>query len=154
MEPSSITFETARAFGDVWVMTELWHELGFDRLRQAFGRTRHAIDIEALLRIMVFNRLCDPESKLGVLRWLETVSLPGLSLESVSHQQLLRAMDALVDQQAAVEKTVAQLLRPLVADVCPSRRRRARCPTIRKRRGRAGFMSPRWRIRERQGRPV
>ncbi|WP_276967093.1 IS1634 family transposase, partial [Metallibacterium scheffleri] len=66
------------------------------------------------LRIRVSNRLCDPESKLGVLRWLETVSLPGLSLESVSHQQLLRAMDALVDQQAAVEKTVAQLLRPLV----------------------------------------
>ena len=114
VEPPSITFETARAFGDVWALTELWHELGFDRLRQAFGRTRHAIDIEALLRIMVFNRLCDPESKLGVLRWLETVSLPGLSLESVSHQQLLRAMDALVDQQAAVEKTVAQLLRPLV----------------------------------------
>jgi hypothetical protein len=114
VQPPSITFETARAFGDVWALTELWHELGFDRLRQAFGRTRHAIDLEALLRIMVFNRLCDPESKLGVLRWLETVSLPGLSLESVSHQQLLRAMDALVDQQAAVEKTVAQLLRPLV----------------------------------------
>jgi hypothetical protein len=25
---------------------------------------------------MVFNRLCDPGSKLGVLRWLETVALP------------------------------------------------------------------------------
>jgi hypothetical protein len=23
---------------------------------------------------MVFNRLCDPDSKLGVLRWLQTVS--------------------------------------------------------------------------------
>ena len=110
----TIAFESARAFGDVWALTELWHELGFDRLRQVFGRTRHAIDIEALLRIMVFNRLCDPESKLGVLRWMETVSLPGLSLASVSHQQLLRAMDALVDQHEAVEKTVARLLRPLV----------------------------------------
>jgi transposase len=112
--PPTIAFESARAFGDVWALTELWHALGFDRLRQVFGRTRHAIDIEALLRIMVFNRLCDPESKLGVLRWLETVSLPGLALTSVSHQQLLRAMDALVDQHEAVEKTVARLLRPLV----------------------------------------
>lgn len=110
----TIAFESARAFGDVWALTELWHEQGFDRLRRVFGRTRHAMDVEALLRIMVFNRLCDPESKLGVLRWLETVSLPGLLLESVSHQQLLRAMDALVDQREAVERTVAGLLRPLV----------------------------------------
>jgi len=27
-----------------------------------------------LVRVMVFNRLCDPESKLGVLRWLETAA--------------------------------------------------------------------------------
>ena len=44
-----------------------------------FGRTRHAIDVEALIRIMVLNRLCDPDSKLGVLRWLQTVTLPGVT---------------------------------------------------------------------------
>lgn len=33
---------------------------------------------------MVFNRLCDPGSKLGVLRWLETVaSLPRLQLRGI-----------------------------------------------------------------------
>ena len=95
--PPTIVFESARAFGDVWALTELWHELGFDQLQRVFRRTRHEIDVEALLRIMVFNRLCDPESKLGVLRWLETVTLPGLALKSVSHHQLLRAMDALLD---------------------------------------------------------
>ncbi len=40
-----------------------------------FKKTRHSIDVEALIRVMVFNRLCDPESKLGVLRWLETVAM-------------------------------------------------------------------------------
>ena len=113
-KPPAIVFESARAFGDVWALTELWHELGFDQLQRVFRRTRHEIDVEALLRIMVFNRLCDPESKLGVLRWLETVTLPGLALKSVSHHQLLRAMDALLDQHAAVEHTVSGLLRPLV----------------------------------------
>ena len=72
------------------------------------------MEVEALLRIMVFKRLCDPASKLGVLRWLETVTLPGLALKVVSHHQLLRAMDALLDHHEAVEQTVAGWLRPLV----------------------------------------
>lgn len=109
-----VTFESARALGDVWALSELWQELGFDGLRRVFRRTRHTIDVEALVRIMVFNRLCDPESKLGVLRWLETVGLPGLSIEAVDHQHLLRAMDALVTHQAEVDAVLAGLLRPLV----------------------------------------
>ena len=108
-EPA-VTFESARALGDVWALSELWQELGFDGLRRVFRRTRHAIDVEALVRIMVFNRLCDPESKLGVLRWLETVGLPGLSIEAVDHQHLLRAMDALVTHQADVDAVLAGLL--------------------------------------------
>jgi hypothetical protein len=92
-----VSFEDARDFGDVWALTELWISLGFDRLRGVFRRTRHAIDVQALIRIMVFNRLCDPDSKLGVLRWLQTVTLPGVALESIDHQHLLRAMDALVE---------------------------------------------------------
>ncbi|MFJ1260979.1 IS1634 family transposase, partial [Cupriavidus sp. CuC1] len=112
-EPA-VTFESARALGDVWALSELWQELGFDGMRRVFRRTRHAIDVEALVRIMVFNRLCDPESKLGVLRWLETVGLPGLSIEAVDHQHLLRAMDALVAHQAEVDAVLAGLLRPLV----------------------------------------
>jgi transposase len=63
---------------------------------------------------MVFNRLCDPDSKLGVLRWLETVALPGTSLESIDHQHLLRTMEALVEHKAAVDSVMASLLRPLV----------------------------------------
>jgi len=110
----AITFNPARAIGDVWTLTELWQELGFDDLRKVFRRGRYRIDIEALLRIMVFNRLCDPQSKLGVLRWLETVSLPGVALEHVDHQHLLRAMDALIDHQEEVDEIVSGLLRPLV----------------------------------------
>ena len=109
-----LSFEAARDFGDVWTLTELWNALGFDGLRSVFRRTRHSIDVEALIRVMVFNRLCDPDSKIGVLRWLETVALPGTSLESIDHQHLLRAMDALVDHKAEVDGVMASLLRPLV----------------------------------------
>lgn len=110
----SVSFESARALGDVWALTELWKELGFGELRRVFRRTRHSTDVEALVRVMVFNRLCNPDSKLGVLRWLETVAIPGLEVKSVTHQQLLRSMDALVDQNEAVERVVAALLRPMI----------------------------------------
>lgn len=110
----SVSFESARALGDVWMLTELWKELGFGELRRVFRKTRHTTDIEALIRVMVFNRLCDPDSKLGVLRWLETVALPEVDLKAITHQQLLRSMDALMDHQTEVDTVVAGLLRPLI----------------------------------------
>lgn len=110
----SVMFESARDYGDVWALTELWNSLGFDRLRQVFRRTRHTIDVEALIRVMVLNRLCDPDSKLGVLRWVETVALPGIMAEKIEHHQLLRAMDTMVAHQDEVDQVLASLLRPLV----------------------------------------
>ncbi|NDP39666.1 MAG: IS1634 family transposase [Rhodoferax sp.] len=111
---AGVSFESARALGNVWTLTEIWKELGFSDLRRVFRRTRHTIDVEALIRIMVLNRLCDPDSKLGVLRWLQTVALPDIDLKALTHQHLLRSMDALMEQQDAVDDVVAKLLRPLV----------------------------------------
>ena len=37
-EAPAMTFESARALGDVWALTELWNELGFGRLRQSVCR--------------------------------------------------------------------------------------------------------------------
>lgn len=110
----AVEFESARALGNVWALNELWESLGFGELRRVFRKTRHSIDVEALIRVMVFNRLCDPESKLGVLRWLETVAMPGVEVESITHQHLLRSMDALVDHQVEVDAVVTNLLRPLI----------------------------------------
>jgi transposase len=111
---SSLSFEAARALGNVWALTELWKELGFSDLHRVFRSSRHSINVEALIRIMVLNRLCDPDSKLGVLRWLQTVALPDIDLKALTHQQLLRSMDALMNKQEAVDGVVASLLRPLV----------------------------------------
>jgi hypothetical protein len=71
-----VEFESALALGDVWALDQLWKELGFERLARVFRKARYTTPVEHALRVMVFNRLCDPESKLGVLRWLETVSIP------------------------------------------------------------------------------
>jgi transposase len=109
-----VRFESALALGDVWALDQLWHELGFDGLSSVFRRARFTTPVEHAVRVMVFNRLCDPDSKLGVLRWLETVSMPGIDAGALTHQQLLRSMDALMDHQDAVDECVAGLLRPLI----------------------------------------
>lgn len=111
-----VEFVGAKALGEVYALHALWCELGLDvavagALRSSYRR----FDATAMVRAMVFNRLCEPESKLGVLRWLSTVALPGHP-EAVHHDHLLRAMDALMDRAAAVEDAVARQLRPLLDD--------------------------------------
>lgn len=109
-----VAFESALALGDVWALDQLWKELGFDALAGVFRKARYTTPVEHAIRAMVFNRLCDAESKLGVLRWLQTVSMPQINVDALTHQHLLRSMDALMDHQEAVDAVVANLLRPLV----------------------------------------
>ncbi|MBK7144354.1 MAG: IS1634 family transposase [Xanthomonadales bacterium] len=107
-------YDTALAFGDVYALNALWSELGFgEAITRALRSSRRAFDAEAMVRAMVFNRLCAPDSKLGCLEWLETVSIPGMP-EDITHDQLLRTMDALMDRAEAVEARVAAQLRPML----------------------------------------
>lgn len=109
-----VQFESALALGDVWALDQLWRELGFDALAGVFRRERFTTPVEQAIRVMVFNRLCDPDSKLGTLRWLQTVSMPGVDPAKMTHQHLLRSMDALMDHQGTVDDSIAHLLRPLI----------------------------------------
>ena len=112
-QPQEPQFHAAQAFGHVYLLHELWQSLGLEAaLSRTLRSSRRQFDAAQLVRAMVFNRLCEPASKLGVLRWLETVSLPEAP-EKVTHDQLLRAMDALMDHIDAVERAVAAQLRPL-----------------------------------------
>ena len=109
-----ITHAPTKAFGDVFALHALWKDLGFDRaLGRALRSGKRKLDIEALVRAMVFNRLCDPTSKLGCLRWLDTVAMPDMPAK-IEHHHLLRAMDALMDHVERVEDELAKQIRPLI----------------------------------------
>ena len=111
---SEIIQEAGRAHGNVFALHELWCELGFQKaLSRALRSSRREFDAEALIRAMVFNRLCEPDSKLGCLRWLEAVAILAMH-DGVTHQHLLRAMDALMDNGEVVEDALARQIRPLV----------------------------------------
>jgi len=115
-EPAALEIKhaSAKAFGDVFALHALWKDLGFDRaLVRALRSGKRKVDVEALVRAMVFNRLCDPTSKLGCLRWLDTVAMPDMP-PKVEQHHLLRAMDALMDHVERVEDELAKQIRPLV----------------------------------------
>jgi hypothetical protein len=114
---SELRFLNSRSAGDVWALWQLWLSLGLEGLSLAWSRSKSELDVLGCLRAMVFNRLCDPGSKLGVLRWLDTVALPrgfGFDAGMPEHQHLLRAMDVIDDHAEAIGERLAFLMRPLI----------------------------------------
>jgi transposase len=109
-----LRFTDSRHAGDVWALSELWRSLGFDDLARAWRRSKTETDVLGCLRLMVFNRLCDPGGKLGVLRWLDTVALPVGVACAPEHQHLLRAMDVLDEYSDTLGDKLATLMRPLI----------------------------------------
>lgn len=110
----AVGFAPAVSVGDTWLLHALWQELGLGDAFRRVLRNRRQFDAEHLLRVMVFNRLCDPESKLGILRWLEGTRVPGVDTAAVTHQHLLRTMDSLEACTAALEAALSKQLRPLL----------------------------------------
>lgn len=109
-----IEFQRARELGGTWVLTELWNRLGLSRALRGLVREGAKLDIDALTRVMVLNRLCEPDSKLGILSWLKEVVVPGVDATEVTHQRLLRAMDVLEAHLPRIMNRLAGLIRPLL----------------------------------------
>jgi hypothetical protein len=56
--------------------------------------------------------LVDPRSKLGLIEWLGTVAMR--DCPDMTHQQLLRAMDVLIDHLDSMEEAVCHQTRTLL----------------------------------------
>ena len=93
--------------GTVFVIEALWERLGIGKtLRElSNGKKGRKRLYERALMAMVANRLCEPESKLGVWdRWLEKVYLPSCNALKLDH--MYEAMDFLHDHIDSVEETI------------------------------------------------
>ena len=94
------------ALGCPLVIEALWERLGLRKTLQDIEKTVGVqVPYERALLAMVANRLCDPESKLGVWdRWLSKVYLP--SCQGLKLRHMYEAMDLLHAHAEQVEKTV------------------------------------------------
>jgi len=104
--PDDLTIDRTVMLGTMLAIEALWEKTGLKKtLLDLTKNNRMPLLCERALFAMVGNRLCAPESKLGVWdRWLETVYLP--SCEGLKLRHMYEAMDLLHDHAPEVEKTV------------------------------------------------
>ena len=92
-------------YGDILTVVHLWARLKISEAIAAHLKDVKAeFDVAGMIQVMVLNRISDPLSKLGVLRWLQTVYIPELKSGSVQYQHLLRAMDYLLSIKDELEQ--------------------------------------------------
>ena len=104
--PDDLSLHQTYPYGPLLVIEKLWERLGIGEvLRKICKNHDLRAPYERALLAMVANRLCEPDSKLGVWdRWLPTVYLP--SCWDLKLEQMYEAMDMLYEHAAEVEKHV------------------------------------------------
>ena len=104
--PLDLKLHRTYPYGVPLLAETLWERLGIGKLfRSICKKNALRIPYDLALLAMVTNRLCDPESKLGVWdRWLPTVYMP--SCQDLKLKQMYEAMDLLYDHAEEVEKHV------------------------------------------------
>jgi len=97
----------AKDFGHVYAVQAVWNKLGLSSALDRAGISgKTNTDFCAMVRWLVFNRLCEPCSKLALLDWTESIFAPETA--SLSYHNLLRAMDRLINIKEQAEPLIAQ----------------------------------------------
>jgi transposase len=88
------------------VVEAMWERLGLKKeLSDILKEKGVRVNYERALLAMTANRLCEPESKLGVWdRWLSTVYMP--SCDGLKLDHMYEAMDLLYEHVEKIEKSV------------------------------------------------
>ena len=106
-EPEEIQIRDSWPYGGVYVLEQIWKELGIGAVLAGQARTKRTkVAFERALFAMVANRALAPYSKLYCYdQWLrDEVYLP--TAQELELHHLYRAMDFLETHKAAVEKAV------------------------------------------------
>ena len=104
--PSELKLVRTRTLGSVFAIQALWERLEIGKtLRDILKQRKLKVPYDKALLAMTANRLCEPESKLGVWdRWLDTVYLP--SCDGLKLDHMYEAMDLLYEHAAEIEKNI------------------------------------------------
>jgi transposase len=110
--PENLKVEWTKQWGPALVYHRLWEELSLgSHLRTLLESTEITSPLEEAAFAMVLNRLCDPQSKLGVSEWVNTVHRPEFSKLKLQHYY--KALDFLADHKEKIEVQLFSRIRSL-----------------------------------------
>jgi transposase len=101
---SGLQLRRARPFGNCWLASELWHQLGLSEFwRQHLPEGRESVNWEKVLRLLVVNRLLEPGSEFRVHRhWFVESAMDALLEENFAvaeKDRLYRCLDRILEHK-------------------------------------------------------
>ena len=101
---SGLELRRPRPFGNCWLASELWHQLGLSEFwRERLPEGRESVSWEKVLRLLVVNRLLEPGSEFRVHRhWFVESAMDALLEENFAvadKDRLYRCLDRVLDHK-------------------------------------------------------
>jgi Transposase DDE domain len=120
---SSLSVRHPRQFGACWLGSRLWQELGLDEFfAGALQDRRGPVEWSKVIELLAVNRLCDPQSELGVhQRWFGSTAMDtilGTEEAVAAKDRLYRALDKALEHKEALETHLGQRWRDLFGARC------------------------------------
>ena len=103
--PQDLKLIQTLPLGTPLAIEALWARLGLGKTFRDIGTRGYKVPYERALLAMVANRLCEPESKLGLWdRWLQNDYMP--SCASLKLEHMYEAMDLFYEHAEEIEKQI------------------------------------------------
>jgi transposase len=120
---SSLSVRHPRQFGACWLGSRLWQELGLDEFfAGALQDRRGPVEWSKVIELLAVNRLCDPQSELGVhQRWFGSTAMDtilGTEEAVAAKDRLYRALDKALEHKEALETHLGQRWRDMFGARC------------------------------------
>jgi hypothetical protein len=91
-------------FGETLALEAVWRRLGLsEHLTACLAPYPVQFDVVGAIQVMVFNRLIDPESKLGLGSWQKRYFFPSLGVPAFQAHHYYRALDYLIQIKERLE---------------------------------------------------
>jgi Transposase DDE domain len=120
---SSLAVCHPRQFGACWLGSRLWQELKLDEFfSEVLQDRRGSVEWAKVIELLTVNRLCDPQSELGIhQRWFGTTAMDvilGTDEAVAAKDRLYRALDKAIEHKEALESHLGKRWRDLFGANC------------------------------------
>lgn len=103
LDESNSSFNSSLIFGPILAFESIWKKLDFDNvLNSVKEKYKISFDFNNAVKLMLFNRLIDPKSKMSVMEWKDNVY--SSDFEKLELQHLYRSLDILADNRNMLQK--------------------------------------------------